>query len=99
MGFKSIECHSSERRPVMERVVMTSRATTPAVTTPGVTMPAVTMPADTMPAVTMPADTTPAERAARAVFAAWASGDLERVRDHVTDGFIDHGAPPGLVPP
>jgi predicted ester cyclase len=42
---------------------------------------------------------TPAERAARAVLDVFESGDLERIRDLVTDDFVDHGAPPGLVPP
>jgi predicted ester cyclase len=42
---------------------------------------------------------TPAERAARAVFEVFESGDLERVRDLVTDDFVDHGAPPGLASP
>jgi predicted ester cyclase len=42
---------------------------------------------------------TPAERAARAVLEVFESRDLERIRDLVTDDFVDHGAPPGLVPP
>jgi predicted ester cyclase len=42
---------------------------------------------------------TPAERAARAVLEVVESRDLERIRDLVTDDFVDHGAPPGLVPP
>ena len=42
---------------------------------------------------------TPAERAARAVLDTFESGDLERIRGLVTDDFVDHGAPPGLVPP
>src|SRR4051812_36770090 len=50
------------------------------------------------PTVT-PVAQTPAEHAARAVFNAWETGDLERIRDHVTPEFVDHGAPPGLVPP
>jgi predicted ester cyclase len=39
------------------------------------------------------------ERAARAVVDAINDRDLERIRDLVTDDFVDHGAPPGLVPP
>ena len=39
------------------------------------------------------------ERAARALFHAINQRDLERIRDLVTDDFVDHGAPPGLVPP
>lgn len=39
------------------------------------------------------------ERAARALFDAINGRDLERIRDLVTDDFVDHGAPPGLVPP
>ena len=42
---------------------------------------------------------TPAERAARAVLALLESGEVERVRDLVTDDFVDHGLPPGVVPP
>ncbi len=42
---------------------------------------------------------TPAERAARAVLEVVESRELERIRDLVTDDFVDHGAPPGLVPP
>ena len=42
---------------------------------------------------------TPAERAARAVLEVFESRDLERIRDLVTDDFVDHAAPPGLVPP
>ena len=42
---------------------------------------------------------TPAERAARAVLEAFETGELERIHDLVTDDFVDHGAPPGLVPP
>jgi predicted ester cyclase len=42
---------------------------------------------------------TPTERAARAVLDAMNDGDLERIRDLVTADFVDHGAPPGLVPP
>ena len=42
---------------------------------------------------------TPIEQAALAVFAAINERELERVRDLVTDDFVDHGAPPGLVPP
>lgn len=41
----------------------------------------------------------PVERAARAVFAAIGSGDFDAIRDLVTADFVDHGAPPGLVPP
>lgn len=40
-----------------------------------------------------------AERAARSVFAAINERDLERIKDLVTDDFVDHGAPPGLIPP
>lgn len=39
------------------------------------------------------------ERAARALVDAINERDLERIRDLVTDDFVDHGAPPGLVPP
>jgi predicted ester cyclase len=39
------------------------------------------------------------ERAARALFDAVNNRQLERIRDLVTDDFVDHGAPPGLVPP
>lgn len=39
------------------------------------------------------------ERAARALIDAINNRDLERIRDFVTDDFVDHGAPPGLVPP
>ena len=42
---------------------------------------------------------TPAERAARAVLETFETGELERIHDLVTDDFVDHGAPPGLVPP
>ena len=42
---------------------------------------------------------TPAERAARAALAVFESGELERIRDLVTDDFVDHGLPPGVVPP
>ena len=42
---------------------------------------------------------TPTERAARAVLDAYAAGELERLRDLVTADFIDHGLPPGTVPP
>jgi predicted ester cyclase len=42
---------------------------------------------------------TPAERAASAVFDAINARDPDRVRDLVTPDFVDHGAPPGLVPP
>ena len=42
---------------------------------------------------------TPAERAARAVLELCETRDLERLRDLVTDGFVDHGLPPGVVPP
>jgi predicted ester cyclase len=41
---------------------------------------------------------TPAEKAAYAVFEIFTSGDYERIRDLVTDDFVDHGAPPGLPP-
>jgi hypothetical protein len=34
-----------------------------------------------------------------AVFAAINDRALERIRDLVTDDFVDYGAPPGLVPP
>jgi|SRR5215207_6211010 len=39
------------------------------------------------------------EQAVRAVFDAINDRDLEAIRGLVTDDFIDHGAPPGLVPP
>jgi predicted ester cyclase len=39
------------------------------------------------------------ERAARALFDAINTRQLERIRDLVTDDFVDHGAPPGVVPP
>ena len=41
---------------------------------------------------------TPTERAARAVFQALNDRQPERVRELVTADFVDHGAPPGLVP-
>lgn len=44
-------------------------------------------------------DMTPAEKAARAVLAAWDSGNFEAIRDLVTPGFVDHGAPPGMARP
>jgi hypothetical protein len=43
--------------------------------------------------------TTAAERAARGVFDALNDRDPDRVRELVTADFVDHGAPPGLVPP
>jgi predicted ester cyclase len=39
------------------------------------------------------------ERAARALFDAINTRQLERIRDLVADDFVDHGAPPGVVPP
>lgn len=39
------------------------------------------------------------ESAARVLFEAINTRELERIRDLVTAGFVDHGAPPGLVPP
>jgi predicted ester cyclase len=39
------------------------------------------------------------ERAARALVDAINNRDLERICDLVTDDFVDHSAPPGLVPP
>ena len=42
---------------------------------------------------------TPTERAARAVLDALNDRQPERVRELVTADFVDHGAPPGLVPP
>ena len=39
------------------------------------------------------------ERAARALFDAINNRQVERIRDLVTADFVDHGAPPGLVPP
>jgi predicted ester cyclase len=42
---------------------------------------------------------TPAERAARAVFDALNGRDFEALRDLVTADFVDHGLPPGVVPP
>jgi predicted ester cyclase len=41
----------------------------------------------------------PTERAARAVLDALNDRQPERVRELVTAEFVDHGAPPGLVPP
>lgn len=41
---------------------------------------------------------TPAERAARAIFDTFSTRDFEPIRDLVTDDFVDHGAPPGLLP-
>ena len=43
--------------------------------------------------------TTATERASLAVLDAMNDRDLERIRDLVTADFVDHGAPPGLVPP
>jgi predicted ester cyclase len=42
---------------------------------------------------------TPTERAARGVLDALNDRQPERVRELVTADFVDHGAPPGLVPP
>lgn len=42
---------------------------------------------------------TPAERAARAALAAFESGEVVDIRDLVADDFVDHGLPPGVVPP
>lgn len=42
---------------------------------------------------------TPAEQTARAVFAALNAREYDRIGHLVTADFIDHGAPPGLVPP
>jgi predicted ester cyclase len=42
---------------------------------------------------------TPTERAARAVLDALNDRQPERIRELVTAEFVDHGAPPGLVPP
>ena len=42
---------------------------------------------------------TPAERTARAALAVLDSGEVERIRELVTDDFVDHGLPPGVVPP
>ena len=42
---------------------------------------------------------TPTDQSALAVLEAMNDRDLERIRDLVTDDFVDHGAPPGLVPP
>jgi predicted ester cyclase len=42
---------------------------------------------------------TPTERAARAVLEAYEAGELERLRELVTADFVDHGLPPGVVPP
>jgi predicted ester cyclase len=39
------------------------------------------------------------EHAVRAVFDAINTRHLERIRPYVADTFVDHGAPPGLVPP
>lgn len=41
---------------------------------------------------------TPAEHAATEVLRIFETRDLERIRDLVTDDFVDHGAPPGLPP-
>jgi predicted ester cyclase len=41
---------------------------------------------------------TPAEKAAHAIFEIFTDGDYERIRELVTDDFVDHGAPPGLPP-
>jgi predicted ester cyclase len=41
---------------------------------------------------------TAAERAALEILGLIGSADLERVRDLVTEDFVDHGAPPGLPP-
>jgi predicted ester cyclase len=35
----------------------------------------------------------------RALLDAMNDRDLERIRDHITDDFVDHGLPPGVVPP
>ena len=42
---------------------------------------------------------TPAARAARAVLEVFDTGRFERIRGLVTDDVVDHGTPPGLVPP
>jgi predicted ester cyclase len=42
---------------------------------------------------------TPAERTALAALDVFTSGEVERIRDLVTDDFVDHGLPPGVVPP
>jgi predicted ester cyclase len=39
------------------------------------------------------------EHAVRAVFDAINARQLERIRPYVADTFVDHGAPPDLVPP
>lgn len=36
---------------------------------------------------------------ALAILDAMNSRDLEKIRDYVTDDFVDHGLPPGIVPP
>ena len=41
---------------------------------------------------------TPGERAATEVLRIFETGEFARVRDLVTDDFVDHGAPPGLPP-
>lgn len=41
----------------------------------------------------------PAERAVRALLDTINDRQLDRIRHLVTDDFVDHGAPPGLVPP
>ncbi|MBC8093776.1 MAG: ester cyclase [Pseudonocardia sp.] len=41
---------------------------------------------------------TPAERAATEVLRVFETREFERIRDLVTDDFVDHGAPPGLPP-
>jgi predicted ester cyclase len=42
---------------------------------------------------------TEAGAAALGVLDAMNNRDLERIRDLVTDDFVDHGIPPGIVPP
>ena len=39
------------------------------------------------------------EELAVAVFEALNAGQLDRIRDLVTEDFVDHGMPPGVVPP
>jgi predicted ester cyclase len=43
--------------------------------------------------------TTAAEKAAFGIFDAMNAHELESIRDLVTADFVDHGLPPGIVPP
>jgi predicted ester cyclase len=44
------------------------------------------------------ASMTPTERAVWSLWDTINTGNLERVRELVTNDFVDHGAPPGLIP-